>query len=62
MQSGYCDAFNLGQNVGEVAGQTVMWPHVHLIPRRKGDMDDPRGGVRHVIPEKGNYKQKEKHE
>ena len=32
-----------------------MWPHVHLIPRRKDDMADPKGGVRHVIPEKGNY-------
>ena len=32
-----------------------MYPHVHMIPRRKGDMEDPRGGVRHVIPEKGNY-------
>ena len=53
---GYCDAFNIGQNVGEAAGQTVMYPHIHLIPRRKGDMDDPRGGVRHVIPDKGNYK------
>lgn len=50
------DAFNIGQNVGEPAGQTVMYPHVHMIPRRKGDMEDPRGGVRHVIPEKGNYK------
>jgi diadenosine tetraphosphate (Ap4A) HIT family hydrolase len=50
------DAFNVGQNVGEAAGQTVMYPHVHMIPRRKGDMKDPRGGVRHVIPEKGNYK------
>jgi diadenosine tetraphosphate (Ap4A) HIT family hydrolase len=49
------DAFNIGQNVGESAGQTVMYPHVHMIPRRKGDMEDPRGGVRHVIPEKGNY-------
>jgi diadenosine tetraphosphate (Ap4A) HIT family hydrolase len=49
------DAFNVGQNCGEVAGQTVMYPHVHMIPRRKGDMADPRGGVRHVIPEKGNY-------
>jgi diadenosine tetraphosphate (Ap4A) HIT family hydrolase len=48
--------FNIGQNVGETAGQTVMYPHVHMIPRRKGDMEDPRGGVRHVIPEKGNYK------
>jgi diadenosine tetraphosphate (Ap4A) HIT family hydrolase len=50
------DGFNVGQNVGESAGQTVMYPHVHMIPRRKGDMLDPRGGVRHVIPEKGNYK------
>jgi diadenosine tetraphosphate (Ap4A) HIT family hydrolase len=48
--------FNIGQNCGEVAGQTVMYSHVHMIPRRKGDMEDPRGGVRHVIPAKGNYK------
>ena len=53
---GYCDAFNIGQNCGEAAGQTVDYPHVHLIPRRDGDMEDPRGGVRHVIPEQGNYK------
>jgi len=50
-----CDGFNIGQNVGEAAGQTVMYPHVHLIPRKKGDMEDPRGGVRNVIPAKGNY-------
>ncbi len=50
------DGFNIGINVGEAAGQTCSWPHVHLIPRRKGDMEDPRGGVRHVIPNKGNYK------
>ena len=50
------DGFNLGMNVGEAAGQTCSWPHVHLIPRRKGDMPDPTGGVRHVIPEKGNYR------
>lgn len=55
MQDGYCDAFNIGQNIGKAAGQTVMYPHVHLIPRRHGDMEDPRGGVRHVIPSKGNY-------
>ena len=48
--------YRLVVNCGESAGQTVDYPHVHLIPRRKGDMDDPRGGVRHVIPEKGNYK------
>ena len=55
IERGYCEGFNIGQNVGEVAGQTVMYPHVHLIPRRTGDMEDPRGGVRHVIPSKGNY-------
>ena len=55
---GRWDGFNIGQNVGEAAGQTVMFPHIHMIPRRKGDMDDPRGGVRHVIPSQGNYKSK----
>lgn len=49
------DGFNIGLNMGTAAGQTVMYPHVHLIPRRTGDMEDPRGGVRHVIPEKGKY-------
>jgi len=49
------DAFNVGINNGEAAGQSVMWPHVHLIPRRKGDTPNPRGGVRHVIPLKGDY-------
>ena len=49
------DAFNVGINNGEAAGQSVMWPHVHLIPRRKGDTPNPKGGVRHVIPLKGNY-------
>ena len=49
------EGFNIGQNVGPVAGQTVMYPHVHMIPRRKGDMEDPSGGVRHVIPNKGKY-------
>lgn len=55
VENGYCRAFNIGQNVGESAGQTVMYPHIHLIPRRHGDMDDPRGGVRGVIPEKQKY-------
>ena len=56
------DAFNVGINNGEAAGQSVMWPHVHLIPRRKGDVEDPKrvkGGVRHVIPLKGYYDEKE---
>jgi diadenosine tetraphosphate (Ap4A) HIT family hydrolase len=56
VQSEKWQAFNIGQNCGEAAGQTVMYPHVHMIPRRQGDMKDPRGGVRYVIPEKGNYK------
>lgn len=47
--------FNVGMNCGEVAGQTVMHAHIHLIPRRHGDTQDPRGGVRGVIPEKRNY-------
>lgn len=47
--------FNVGFNAGEAAGQTVNHLHVHVIPRYNGDMEDPRGGVRHVIPEKGNY-------
>jgi diadenosine tetraphosphate (Ap4A) HIT family hydrolase len=56
VESEYWDAYNVGQNCGEAAGQTIMYPHIHMIPRRTGDMADPRGGVRHVIPEKGNYK------
>ena len=47
--------FNLGINDGADSGQTVMHCHVHLIPRRKGDMHNPRGGVRGVIPEKQSY-------
>jgi diadenosine tetraphosphate (Ap4A) HIT family hydrolase len=49
------DGYNIGTNVGRAAGQTVFHLHVHLIPRYSGDVDDPRGGVRHVIPGKGNY-------
>ena len=48
--------FNIGLNTGASAGQTCMYPHVHLIFRRDGDMDDPTGGVRNVIPSKGNYR------
>ena len=47
--------YNIGINVGVVAGQTVMHVHVHVIPRYPGDVADPRGGVRHVIPGKGYY-------
>lgn len=56
VNAGECDGFNIGLNYGKAAGQTVGWPHVHLIPRRNGDMEDPTGGVRHVIPERGNYR------
>ena len=47
--------YNIGMNSGEVAGQTVFHCHIHLIPRRKNDVDNPRGGVRNIIPGKGNY-------
>lgn len=49
------DGFNIGMNCGESAGQTVFHCHVHLIPRRKGDVENPRGGVRHIIAGKGYY-------
>ena len=47
--------FNIGINNGESAGQTIFHCHIHLIPRRDGDIEDPRGGIRHVIPGKGFY-------
>ncbi len=48
-------AFNIGTNCGVVAGQSVMHAHIHLIPRRKGDTENPRGGVRGAIPYKRCY-------
>ena len=48
--------FNIGFNSGEDAGQTVLHCHMHLIPRRKGDVENPIGGVRNLIPGKGDYK------
>ena len=56
IKTGECEAYNIGINKGSAAGQTVMYPHVHLIPRRVGDCADPVGGVRGVIPEQQNYK------
>ena len=50
------DGFNIGVNVGTAAGQTVMHLHLHLIPRYAGDVPDPAGGVRFVIPCKANYR------
>lgn len=48
--------FNIGINCGNDAGQTIFHCHIHLIPRRRGDVENPLGGVRHVIPGKGYYK------
>jgi len=56
VQNNQCDAFNVGINMGEAAGQTVMYPHIHLIPRHTGDTVDPVGGVRGVIPGQANYR------
>ena len=50
--------FNVGTNYGKVAGQSIMHCHIHLIPRRKGDVDNPQGGVRSVIPLKQHYNRK----
>jgi diadenosine tetraphosphate (Ap4A) HIT family hydrolase len=47
--------FNIGVNCGETAGQTIPHAHIHLIPRYPGDVPDPRGGIRHIIPGKGQY-------
>ena len=49
------EGFNIGTNSGVVAGQSIMHCHIHLIPRRKGDVDNPQGGVRGVIPSKQHY-------
>ena len=49
------DGFNMGVNSGEAAGQTIFHCHIHLIPRRRGDVDNPKGGVRGVIPKKQRY-------
>jgi diadenosine tetraphosphate (Ap4A) HIT family hydrolase len=56
VSAGECDAFNVGMNLGAAAGQTVMYPHVHMIPRRAGDCADPVGGVRGVVSGQANYK------
>tara|TARA_B100001063_G_scaffold157595_1_gene146965 strand:+ start:938 stop:1336 length:399 start_codon:yes stop_codon:yes gene_type:complete len=48
--------FNLGTNIGKVSGQSIFHCHFHLIPRREGDVENPQGGVRSVIPKKQHYK------
>ena len=50
--------FNLGTNIGKVSGQSINHCHFHLIPRREGDVENPQGGVRSVIPNKQHYKRK----
>ena len=50
--------FNIGTNAGKIAGQSIMHCHIHLIPRREGDVENPQGGVRSVIPQKQHYKRK----
>tara|TARA_B100001559_G_scaffold9767_1_gene8589 strand:- start:18 stop:416 length:399 start_codon:yes stop_codon:yes gene_type:complete len=50
--------FNIGTNAGKLAGQSIMHCHIHLIPRREGDVDNPQGGVRSVIPKNQHYKRK----
>ena len=52
--------FNIGINCGKVAGQSIMHCHIHLIPRREGDVENPQGGVRGVIPSKQHYIRKSK--
>jgi ATP adenylyltransferase len=54
-KDGSITGFNIGINEGESAGQTVSHCHIHLIPRRKNDVENPRGGIRHTIPGKGFY-------
>jgi len=56
VNAGECDGFNIGMNSGTSAGQTVMYPHIHMIPRKLGDCANPIGGVRGVIFGQQNYK------
>ena len=51
-------SINIGTNAGKSAGQSIMHCHIHLIPRRDGDVENPQGGVRSVIPKKQHYKRK----
>ena len=51
-------AFNVGTNAGKISGQSIMHCHIHIIPRRDGDVENPQGGVRSVIPKIQHYKRK----
>ena len=50
--------FNIGTNAGKISGQSIMHCHIHIIPRREGDVESPQGGVRSVIPKNQHYKRK----
>ena len=52
------DGYNIGVNVGPAAGQSINHVHIHIIPRYKGDVENPQGGVRHVLPKKAHYTRK----
>ena len=56
----HIEGFNIGSNTGKVAGQSINHCHIHLIPRRKGDVENPQGGIRGVIPSKQHYLRKTK--
>ena len=58
VQDSTVKGFNIGTNAGKVAGQSIMHCHIHLIPRREGDVGNPQGGVRSVIPKNQHYKRK----
>ena len=49
------DGYNIGVNIGPAAGQSILHVHIHIIPRYKGDVENPQGGVRHVLPKKAHY-------
>jgi len=49
------DGYNIGVNIGSAAGQSILHVHIHIIPRYKGDVENPQGGVRHVLPKKAHY-------
>lgn len=50
------DGYNIGVNIGKAAGQSIRHVHIHIIPRYEGDVENPQGGVRHVLPKKAHYK------
>ncbi len=52
------DGYNIGVNVGQAAGQSIYHTHIHIIPRYQGDVENPQGGVRHVLPARAHYQRK----